>query len=199
MSGFYGSPARTLAILFVAISCLASRVGATGVPIGGFFPMVGIALTNEFDDDFNTYPVASSTVTGTLLGAGGVGHYDVALLDTGAAVSLLTSQAFNDFGLGSPSPGESDGYRGTETVGIGGATGTLTADINDPLGLYVGGLQGRSGASPFAMNHAALRGQTNTSTITLPEESDLPNVVGLSYAESVRHVHSQRSAADLHA
>ena len=182
MSGFYGSPARTLAILFVAISCLASRVGATGVPIGGFFPMVGIALTNEFDDDFNTYPVASSTVTGTLLGAGGVGHYDVALLDTGAAVSLLTSQAFNDFGLGSPSPGESDGYRGTETVGIGGATGTLTADISDPLGLYVGGLQGRSGASPFAMNHAALRGQTNTSTITLPEESDLPNVVGLSYA-----------------
>lgn len=182
MSGFYGSLARTPAVLVVALACLASHAEATGVPIGGFFPMVGIALTDEFDNDFNTYPVASSTVTGTLLGAAGVGHYDVALLDTGAAVSLLTSQAFDDFGLGSASPGESDGYRGTETVGIGGATGTLTADINDPLGLYVGGLQGRSGASPFAMNHSSLRGQTNTSMITLPVESDLPNVVGLSYA-----------------
>jgi hypothetical protein len=144
--------------------------------------MVGIALTDEFDDDFNTYPVASPTVTGELLGAGGVGHYDVALLDTGAAVSLLTSQAFDDFGLGSASPGESDGYRGTETVGIGGATGTLTAEINDPLGLYVGGLQGRGGTSPFTMIESSLRGQTNTSMITLPVESDLPNVVGLSYA-----------------
>jgi hypothetical protein len=182
MSGFRGSLARTPAVMVVALACLAPRAGATGVPIGGFFPMVGIALTDEFDDDFNTYPVASSTVTGELLGAGGVGHYDVALLDTGAAVSLLTSQAFDDFGLGSASPGESDGYRGTETVGIGGATGTLTADINDPLGLYVGGLQGRGGVGSLTMNHSALRGQTNTSMITLPVESDLPNVVGLSYA-----------------
>jgi hypothetical protein len=182
MSGFRGSLARTPAVMVVALACLAPRAGATGVPIGGFFPMVGIALTDEFDDDFNTYPVASSTVTGELLGAGGVGHYDVALLDTGAAVSLLTSQAFDDFGLGSASPGESDGYRGTESVGIGGATGTLTADINDPLGLYVGGLQGRGGTSPLTMIESSLRGQTNTSMITLPVESDLPNVVGLSYA-----------------
>jgi hypothetical protein len=103
-------------------------------------------------------------------------------LDTGAAISLLTSPAFVDFGLNSASPGEPDGYRGTETVGIGGATGVLQADINDPLGLYAGGLQGRSGAAPFAMNSAALRGQTNTSMITIPPESELPNIVGLSYA-----------------
>ena len=27
---------------------------ATGVPIGGFLPQVGIALTNEYKDDFDT-------------------------------------------------------------------------------------------------------------------------------------------------
>ena len=182
MSGFYGSPARTLAILFVAISCLATRAGATGVPIGGFLPLVGIGLTDEFNDDFVFFPQPSSFPAGTMLGAGGNAHYDVALLDTGAAVTLLTASAFDDFGLGSPSPGQTDGYQGTGTVGIGGATGTLVAEINDPLGLYVGGLQGRDGTSPFTMNHSALQGQTNTSTITLPVESDLPNVVGLSYA-----------------
>ena len=32
------------------------------------------------------------------------------------------------------------------------------------------------------MTSAALRGQINTSTMTLPAESDLPNVLGLSFA-----------------
>ncbi len=182
MSRFFGSLARTPAALVIALACLASRAGATGVPIGGFLPLVGIGLTDEFNDDFVFFPQPSSFPAGTLLGAGGHAHYDVALLDTGAAVTLLTSAAFDDFGLGSASPGQSDGYRGTGTVGIGGATGTLVAEINDPLGLYVGGLQGRTGTAPFTMDHGALAGQTNTSTITLPEESDLPNVVGLSYA-----------------
>lgn len=182
MSGFFGSLARTLAVLFVAIACLTPRAWATGVPIGGFLPLVGIGLTDEFNDDFVFFPQPSSFPAGTMLGAGGNAHYDVALLDTGAAVTLLTASAFDDFGLGSASPGQTDGYQGTGTVGIGGATGTLVAEINDPLGLYVGGLQGRGGTSPFTMNHSALQGQTNTSTITLPVESDLPNVVGLSYA-----------------
>jgi hypothetical protein len=179
-------------ILTCGLILAACRSGlATGVPIGGFLPMVGIGLTDEFDDDFNFFPVATSSPSGgTLLGPGGAAHYDVALLDTGAAVSLLTSQAFVDFGLNSASPGESDGYRGTETVGIGGATGVLEADINDPLGLYAGGLQGRSGGPLFAMS-SGLRGQTNTSMITIPPESDLPNVVGLSYAS--RYATSIRS------
>ncbi|HEX6961940.1 MAG TPA: retropepsin-like aspartic protease [Lacipirellula sp.] len=161
---------------------LAGSAHATGVPIGGFLPLVGIGLTDEFDDDLNTFPTATTGVGGTMLGAGGVPHYDVALLDTGAAVSLLTRQAFHDFGMNTASPGEPDGYRGSETIPIGGATGTLVADINDPHGLYASGLQHRTGVAPLAMNDALLQGQTNTSTITLPAESDLPNVLGLSYA-----------------
>jgi hypothetical protein len=160
----------------------AERAFATGVPIGGFLPMVGIGLTDEFDDDLNTFPTATNGVGGTLLGAGGAPLYDVALLDTGAAVSLLTRQAYINFGMNVASPGEPDGYRGTETIAIGGATGTLLADINDPHGLYASGLQHRTAAAPLAMNDALLQGQTNTSTITLPAESDLPNVLGLSYA-----------------
>ncbi len=174
-----------LRVLFaaMAVSAVGGRADATGVPIGGFLPLVGIGLTDEFDDDFNFFPTATSSPSGgTMLGPGGVPHYDVALLDTGAGFSILTAQAFLDFGLNSASPGEPDGYRGTVDLPIGGATGTLTARINDPFGLYAGGLQGRSGTAPFAMNNAALRGLTNTSTMTLPVESDLPNIVGLSFA-----------------
>ncbi len=181
--------------LWAAFFCaLAVRGLATGVPIGGFLPMVGIGLTDEFMDDFTFTPVAtSSPIGGTLLGPGGTPHYDVALLDTGAAVSILTTQAYQDFGLHGPAPGAWSSYDGTNTIGIGGATGTLEAKINDPFGLYAGGLQGRTGTAPFTMNNSGLRGQTNTSTITIPPESDLPNVVGLSYASQyATYIHADQ-------
>jgi hypothetical protein len=176
----------SLASILIASLCALvppSRTDATGVPIGGYLPMLGIALTDEYKDDFTFFAEPSSAPGGMMLGNGGA-HYDIALLDTGAAVSLLTSQAHSDFNMNGPYAGEPpDGhFEGTETIPIGGATGTLLADINDPLGLYAGGLQGRTSTSPLVMNHAALEGQTNTSLITIPPESDLPNVVGLTFA-----------------
>jgi hypothetical protein len=154
---------------------------ATGVPVGGFLPLVGIGLTDEFNDDLDPFAMPSSSPGGMLLG-NGAAHYDIALVDTGAAVSLITAQAAMDFNMDGPYPGEPDGFRGTEEIQIGGATGILFATINDPLGLYAGGLQGRASGASFAMNHSALEGQTNTSLITIPAESDLPNVLGLTFA-----------------
>jgi hypothetical protein len=143
-------------------------------------PFVGIGLTNEYNDDLDFFAMPSPSPGGTLLGSGSP-HYDVALLDTGAAVSLLTIQADADFNMAGPYPGEPDGFRGTEEIQLGGATGFIFATISDPLGLYAGGLQGRSGTGPLVMNHNALEGQTNISLITAPAESDLPNVLGLPF------------------
>lgn len=179
-------------ISLVVAALALPNLAAAQTPIDGFLPMVGIALTDEFDDDFNFFPTSTvGTGGGTLLGAGGVPNYDIALLDTGAGFSLLTDQAFSEFGLDAPSPGESDGYVGSEFVTIGGATGQLLVPINDPFGLYASGLQDRTGeGAAFAMNTATLPGQTNTSTLTFPAESPLPNVVGLpfasQYATSIR-------------
>jgi hypothetical protein len=167
-----------------------NRTAASGVPIGGFLPLVGIGLTDEFNDDLDFFAMPSASPGGMLLGNGSP-HYDIALVDTGAAVSLLTAQADADFNMDGPYPGESDGFRGTEEIQIGGATGILFATINDPVGLYAGGLQGRAAGGSFAMNHSALEGQTNTSVITISAESDLPNVIGLTfasqYATSIRN------------
>jgi hypothetical protein len=143
--------------------------------------LVGIGLSDEFNDDFEFFAAPSDAPSGMMLGHGSA-HYDVALLDTGAAVSVLTAQADSDFNIDGPYPGESDGFRGTEEIQIGGATGILFATINDPLGLYAGGLQGRTSTGPLVMNHSAFEGQTNTSLITIPPESDLPNVLGLTFA-----------------
>ncbi len=176
---------RTWGLLVPFLACAPLAV-AQNVPLDGFFPLVGLGLTDEFirDDLLGQSPVPADGVSGNLLGAGGSAHYDIALLDTGAGLSLVTNAAFDDFGLGeSGQGGGSDGYRGTETVPIGGATGVLTAAINDPLGLYASGLQDRTGAgAALTLNNSRLQGQTNTSTLTFPAESDLPNVVGLPFA-----------------
>ena len=109
-------------------------------------------------------------------------NFDVALLDTGAGFSLLTDQAYDNFNLEGFSNGTAHGFGGTETFTVAGATGTLNARVNEPLGLYASGLQNRTGGPSFAMNLSVMKGQTNTSMGTLPAESDLPNVVGLPFA-----------------
>ena len=79
---------------FSAMAALSISGGAVAqVPIDGFFPMVGIALTDEFDEDFNFFPFASSSPSGNMLGPIGNPFYDLALLDTGAGFSVMTSQA----------------------------------------------------------------------------------------------------------
>jgi hypothetical protein len=175
---------RRIAIVLGLLVASNAGVAVAQVPIDGFLPLVGIGLSDEFSEDFVFSPTATPSAVGkTLLGPAGTPRFDLALLDTGAGFSAITKQAYTDFNLRGPYPGESDGYRGTETVTIGGATGQLQAEINDPFGLYVGGLQGRATTSPsFTMNRADLRGQTNTATLTFPAESPLPNIVGLTFA-----------------
>lgn len=174
----------TVAALVCAL-CAVSSVHATGVPVGGFLPLVGIGLSNEYEkvefDLTAAYHTAQPT-SGIMLGNGGTPYFDVALLDSGAGFSALTSQAYNGFNIDGPYTGNSDGFEGTESISFTGATGTLSADVNEPVGLYVAGLQHRTGGPALAMNLNQMTGQTNTSTITFPASSDLPNVVGLTFA-----------------
>jgi hypothetical protein len=151
------------------------------VPIDGFLPQVGITLTNEFVNDIDFYPYPSNQPGGSFLGYG-TPHYAIALLDTGAAVSLITHATDDAFNINGPYSGRSDGFRGTNTITIGGASGFLEATIGDPLGLYAAGLQHGSANGSLVMTNSAMRGQTNTSIATLPPESELPNILGLPFA-----------------
>jgi hypothetical protein len=176
--------AITLAILSLVVGGSTAR--ATGVPIDGFLPFVGFTLTSEFDNSglvFTPSPRNQPAASAYYLGHGSP-VYDVALLDTGAATSLLTSASDDAFNIDGPYPNRpAGGFSGFNTIGIGGASGVVDVPVNDPLGLYVAGLQSRlAGAGPLALDTSALSGQTNTSLATLPPESTLPNILGLSFA-----------------
>ncbi len=170
-------------LLCTAIFHAAAPVTAQ-TPLGGFLPMVGIALTNEFEDstDPNASPTffiaqPSNSPGGSFLGPGASAYYDIALLDTGAATHILTRQADQGFNI------TGEGFGGTNFQTVGGATGQLLLEINDPLGVYAAGLGDRTSAgSSLAMNNNALRGQTSFATLSAPDEWTLPNILGLPMA-----------------
>src|SRR3954465_14478242 len=108
----------------LAITC---RIEATGVPVGGFLPLVGIGLSNEYSTDLLDIYAKYNTAqpTNSMMLGNGTHDFDVALLDTGAGFSLLTAKPYNDFNIDGPYSGNPDGFAGTQTFTVAGATGTL--------------------------------------------------------------------------
>ena len=117
-----------------------------------------------------------------LLGQGGRA-LRLALLDTGAALSAVDGAAHSDFKMNGPYPGEPDGFYGDLEIEIGGATGSFFGDDQRPAGSVRWRIAGSHRAtSPLDAQPRCL-GRTNQYVArTLPAESDLPNVVGLTFA-----------------
>lgn len=163
-------------VLFCALA-IPNCAGASGVPISGFYAMMGLSLTNEFKDDSEDFFFVSereSSLVGTQLG-GTTPFYDIALLDTGAAISLITHAADSSFNI------QGAGFRGTNTLPLGGATGIIYATINDPMSMFLTGLGNRTSTAPLAFNTSTLVGQSSISLATLPVESDLPSIIGIPF------------------
>ncbi len=175
------------ALMLIALACALStaRVRATGVPIAGFAPLVGISLTDRFKDEnapgFTFFQADYETsLVGTQFGTSGTPYYDVALLDTGAAVTLITAEADAGFNI------EGAGFRGDKELPLGGASGALTATINDPMAIFATGLGNRTGTAPLTFDNSPATtpfiGQSSISLATLPEESALPNILGIPFS-----------------
>src|SRR5262249_31483713 len=100
-------------------------------------------------------------------------YYDVALLDTGAAISLITSTADAGFNV------QGSGFRGTQTITVTGAGGNVDATIYDPMAMFLTGLANRTSTAPLTFSTSSMAGQSSTSLATLPPDSGLPNVAGI--------------------
>ncbi len=160
---------------------VAGSISRADVAFEGFLPFVGMALTNRYDtfDTSATFFIAKSYTApvGQPLGPGSSAYYDIALLDTGAATHILTSQATAGFNI------DAEGFDGTNFQAIGGATGIIDLRINDPLGVFVGGMGVRTGdGANLTMDFPFLHGQTNIATLSAPAEWTLPNIIGLPMA-----------------
>ncbi|MCC6493339.1 MAG: hypothetical protein IT424_09980, partial [Pirellulales bacterium] len=174
----------TVAGFLLACSTAVAARGAN-VPLGGFIPLVGMGLSDEFEtfdsDPTGLYNIADPSFSwgGSPLGPGSSAYFDLALLDTGASAHILTQAAASASGFGI----QAEGFRGTNFQTIFGAVGPVDLRVNDPLGVYVAGLGDRTAAgTALAMNTAVLRGQTSVATLEAPASWGLPNVLGLPMA-----------------
>lgn len=171
---------RTCA-LAVAFFCSALTIPAVShaeVSLGGFIPFVGIGLTEEFDT-LDTDPAlynfadSQSSPSGSFLG----NHFDIALLDTGAATHIITNEAYDAFDL------EGADLDGINIQPIGGATGVVNLQINNPLGFYATGLGDRTASgSSLDLDTNTLQGQSSVAILSAPTSWTLPNIVGLPMA-----------------
>ena len=168
-----------IGILLLAGSALPAV--ATDVPLGGFIPFVGIGLTDEFktfdDDIFYFYGDSETSYTGNSLGSG---FADIALLDTGAAVHILTDSAAGSSGFNIAG----EGFSGINPQEIFGATGgSVFMTIDDPLGIYAAGLGDRvSAGASLVMDTNDYRGQSSISVLEADSDWTLPNILGLPMA-----------------
>ncbi len=181
-------------VVFSVLVWLLPATSHAEIPLEGFIPLVGMGLTDEFAD--STDPNAAATFFiaqpanapgGQSLGVGNSAFYDIALFDTGAATHILTRDAHNGFDIAN------EGFSGTNVQQIGGATGTVLLDINDPLGVYMSGLADRTGTGAnLTMQRSSLKGQTSFATLSAPTSWQLPNIIGLPIAAQ-HAVHIQNS------
>ena len=171
-------------VLFCAVMVLLSAGRAVGdVPYGGFLPFVGITLTDEYKngDFYSDFFIADreTSLYGTQISGTGSPYYDLALLDTGAATHILTAAASGSSGFDI----DGNGFDGKYTQDIGGATGTITTSINDPLAIFAAGLgDGSSDGTTLTMNTGVMRGQSSVATLSAPSSFKLPNILGLPMA-----------------
>ncbi len=155
----------------------------TDMPLGGFIPFVGMALTDQYET-IDTSPLfflaqQETSPGGSFLGPGSSAHYELALLDTGAATHIITAPAASAAGFNILG----EGFDGDNFQTVGGATGLISLQITDPLGVYAAGLGSRTGAgSQLTMSNAALRGQSSFSILSAPTQWTLPNIIGLPMA-----------------
>ncbi len=177
---------RKLTCALATCLLLAQQASAATTPLGGFIPFVGIGLTDEFKnastDLTGTFFLADpeTSIVGNPLSGGGTPYYDIALLDTGAATHILTPQAagINGFDI------DGNDFDGTNVQQIGGATGIIFLEINDPLAIFAGGLKKftASGSTLTKLPGENLRGQSSVATLSAPTEWKLPNILGLPMA-----------------
>jgi hypothetical protein len=143
------------------------------VPISANSPHVVVSLTDERDrDDSNFFAINSPVAGGMALPGSGSANYEVFIYDTGAPATILSHEAFVDFGVAEA------GRSGTNITPIGGVGGFIDAINSDPLGVYVAGVGAVLSTAPLAVDRSQLRGQYNGSVIYAGPGDTLPNLLG---------------------
>lgn len=168
-----------LAMVLVVV-CLHARLvlaqDEVVVPIAANSPHVFMSLTLERDsDDSSFFSIPNSPPSEEGLPQFGSDHYEVAIFDTGAPATIISHDAFQNFGIAEA------GRSGTNITPLGGVGPTIDAINSDPMGVYAVGFDGlltnpRTGQQ--TVDRSQMKGSMNDSILYGPSGSSLPNLIG---------------------
>jgi hypothetical protein len=163
----------------IVLACAVTASAAAEVPLAGFTPYVGLSLTDRYksfedaDPNFILADVEEFGAVGNWLSKTGSPHFEVAIYDSGASVTVLSPAARENFNI------VGAGFDGENPQPLFGAAGRVDGVIEDPLSTFVAGLGDRTGDGPLQLDPSILKGLSNVAIATGPEELGLPNLVGL--------------------
>jgi hypothetical protein len=146
------------------------------IPIDGFVPYVAIALTDKSrPGEFAFAHVLANSVVGNPLNSPLSQNYAIGILDTGGTVNIIGHCDRDVLGL-------TNAWLTGNTVAIGGAGGQIDADVTQPLGMFVAGLQAIDPGT-LDLDTTKLLGHWHVSAVVPPETAcgdlvDIPSAVG---------------------
>jgi predicted aspartyl protease len=126
-------------------------------PIDGFIPWIAVAVTDErfdeVDDRFDAVPTDS--VIGNYLTSTPEADYAVGIFDTGASAHVMDYAAADQAGL-------SGSYLTSNMVEVSGVTGSVSAWVSYPIGIFIDGL-GAIEPDGSLYDTSGMVGETNVS------------------------------------
>jgi predicted aspartyl protease len=143
-------------------------------PIDGFIPWIAVAVTDErFDEEDMRFDAApTESVIGNYLTSNPESDYAVGIFDTGASAHVMGYAAADQAGLSGP-------YLTSNTVEVSGVTGSVSAWVSYPLGIFIDGL-GAIEPNGMLNDTSGMVGETNVSIAVgdAVDSPDLPTAIG---------------------
>lgn len=150
-----------------------SAIVVDSPPMDGHVPLVAVGVTDkrvpEFDAVFEATP--EDSVVGNYLTSTPESDYAIGIFDTGASAHLMNYFAATQAGL-------SGDYITSNSIEISGVTGSIWADVSEPIGVYIDGLAAID-ANGLLNDDSGMVGEWNVAIAVGPSSSaNLPTAIG---------------------
>jgi len=154
-----------------AVPQVAGASAVQAIPIDGFIPYVAIALTNKaYSGELQYAHVLATSVIGTPLNEPMSQNYAIGILDTGGTINVIGQCDRTALGV-------TEAWLTGNTVPVGGAGGQTDADVTQPLGMFLAGLQAID-PDTLALDTTKLTGHWHVSA-AIPQEEDCGDLVDI--------------------
>ncbi|MCJ7692571.1 MAG: retroviral-like aspartic protease family protein [Sedimentisphaerales bacterium] len=152
---------------------LVSAIVVDSPPIDGYVPLVAVAITDkrvpEMDTIFEATP--ESPVVGSYLTSNPQSDYAIGIFDTGASAHLMDYFSATQAGL-------SGSFLTFNPIEISGVTGSVTATVSQPIGIFIDGL-GAIEPNGFLNDDSGMVGEWNVAIAVGPVSApNLPTAIG---------------------